>query len=74
MLRAQPIVQYQLEHDWQLDEYNQQVGTPEVLDICTLYSKDLREMDKQFWQKPGESIVVWMLRLWDNEGTPFMLS
>jgi hypothetical protein len=61
-------------HNW--DEYSWQVGTPEVKKHTTYVQyilEDLRELAKQLWQKPEES-VAWFLCLWDNMRTPIELT
>jgi hypothetical protein len=49
ILKTLPIVKYQLEHDWLLDQHGWPVGAPEVKEHTTWVQytvEDLRELAK----------------------------
>jgi hypothetical protein len=46
MLRDQPIVKHQLEHELQLDQYGQPVGAPEVKEHTTSVQYVLEDLRK----------------------------
>ena len=66
-LHGWPVIQHKVEHEQPLGPGGVAQGAPVVTKFTALTPTELRDLCKQCRHWPGEPILAWLLRLW-NEG------